>query len=569
MPISSAKKQKLKAKRRSPQPQALYSYRTTCLLVAGLVLLVAALYAPVRHFPFVDYDDTGYVVENAHLRSGLTWTTLKWAITSTEQANWHPLTWLSHALDYQLYGLNAGGHHLTSVLLDMLNAVLLFLLLKWSTGAVGRSALAAAIFAAHPLNVQSVVWIAERKNLLCTMFFLLTLLDYGWYAHKPGMARYLTVAGLFALSLASKPMAVTLPFVLLVLDFWPLRRMKGISDSGEFYRVPRLSLGKLAVEKVPLLGLSAASALVTLVAQRAAGAMPVGSEFAFHLRLENAIESYAIYLREAIWPARLAAFYPMNRLVGWEVVTGAFVMLLISCLVWQQRKGHPYLLAGWLWYCGTLVPVIGIIQVGAQARADRYVYIPMIGIFVAAVWGVSDVARHARLPLRVRALGATAVLLVLAFVAYRNVFYWRSDYDLWDHAVQVTDGNLLAEDNLGIQLLHMGRFDEAMLHFQNADRINPMDPLSHLNIGADYQDHGRLPEAIAQYNEVLQLTSDPKLLVPAYKNLGAAYRKMGDFPKAIENYQTALRIDPTQTDILLAIGYLQRDQSAQPAHVAK
>jgi len=556
---SSASKQATKlAKTASPLPGIAQSKKFDLLMAFGLFILVAVLYAPVRHYPFIDYDDTGYIVQNMHLRTGVSWTTLKWALTSTEQANWHPLTWMSHALDYQLYGLNAGGHHVSNLLLHAINTVLLFFLLTQATGSRLRSSVAAALFALHPLNVESVVWVAERKNLLCTLFFFLTLFAYGWYAKRPALGRYLLVAALFILGLASKPMVITLPFVLLIVDYWPLQRFVAQHKRGR-------SFGKLVLEKVPLFALSAASAMITMVSQKAGGAMPTGSEFAFHLRIENAIRAYAIYLRETIWPARLAVFYPRNPLIWWQVGLAAMVVLALTFFAWQQRRERPYLLAGWLWYLGTLFPVIGIVQVGAQAWADRYAYIPLIGIFVAVVWGVSDLLDRKKVPLNVRVIAATAVLLIYAGATHKQITYWRSDYDLWSHAVQVTQGNLLAEDNLAIQLLHMGRSEEALVHFKSASSINPDDPLSRLNIGADYQDHGHLAEAMAEYTAVLQSTDDPKLLVPAYRNLGAAYRKLSDFSKSIESYEQALRIDPQQTDILLAIGYLRRDQAAAAA----
>src|SRR5450755_3529933 len=357
-----------------------------CLLLAVVTL---ALYNPVNRHPFVNYDDDRYVINNPHVRQGLTADTITWALTSTEQANWHPLTWMSHALDCSLFRLNPAGHHLTSILLHAVNVILLFLLLMWATNRLGPSLFVAALFALHPINVESVAWVAERKNVLCTFFFFAALIAYCWYARKPDWRRYLAFAGLFALGLMSKPMVITLPFVLLVMDYWPLNRIQG-SPSGKL-GIPQAPLSKLVIEKLPLLALSAASAVITMQAQRAGGAVRSSAQFSLGVRLENAVVAYATYLWKMIWPAHLAPLYPHpgDSLAVWQVAISAMVLLVVTGVVMRFRS-RRYLLTGWLWFLGTLVPVIGLVQVGDQAMADRYAYIPLIGSFVMIAWGAAD-----------------------------------------------------------------------------------------------------------------------------------------------------------------------------------
>ncbi len=525
--------------------------------VLSLLLAVAtlALYNSVNQHPFVNYDDDRYVTENPHVRAGLTAETIRWAFTTSEQANWHPLTWLSHALDCQLFHLNAGGHHLTSLLVHVANVVLLFLLLAYATGRAGPSLLVAALFAFHPINVESVAWVAERKNLLCTFFFFLTIGAYGWYARKPDWKRYLLVALLFACGLMAKPMVLTLPFVLLLLDYWPLGRAKGsLSGASE---LPRESWAKLVTEKVPLFALSAASAAITMKAQQAGGAIRSTTQFSLGVRLENALVAYGMYLWKTIWPARLAPLYPHpgDSLAAWQVISSVLVLGAVTALVWRFRS-KPYLLVGWLWFLGTLVPVIGLVQVGDQAMADRYAYIPLIGIFIMIAWTAVDLAEARRIPLAARIVAAACVLIALATVTHAQLLYWQSNSDLWSHTLDVTRKNFIAEDNLGGALLLEGKPEEAYPHFQAAAQINPQDPMSHANLGAYLQEHGRLQEAVEQYNATIRLTSDRGLLASTYANQGTAYRELGDFAKARASYDKALRENPNQFNAYLGLGRL-------------
>jgi Flp pilus assembly protein TadD len=519
-----------------------------------------ALYNPVNRHPFVNYDDDRYVTENPHVRSGLTWGTIPWAFSAMEQGNWHPLTWLSHALDYQLFRQNATGHHFTSLLIHAANTVLLFLLLIYATGRVGPSLLIAALFALHPINVESVAWVAERKNVLCTFFFFASLLAYCWYARKPGWRRYLAFASLFAMALMSKPMAITLPFVLLLLDYWPLGRIQGAPAGTP--SVPQSTLAKLIAEKLPLLGLSAASAIITMQAQAAGGAVRSTAQFSLAVRLENAAVAYATYLWKMIWPAQLAPLYPHpgNSLAAWQVAISVMVLLAVTAAVLRFRSKR-YLLTGWLWFLGTLVPVIGLVQVGDQAMADRYAYIPLTGIFVMIAWGAADLADSMQLGRSARMIPAACVLLALSFTTNRQLAYWSSNYDLWTHALAVTDRNFIAQNNLGGALLMLGRPDEAYAHFQAASEINPRDPMSRSNLGAYLQEHEKLPEAMEQYDRTIHLTSDAGLLAAAYANLGAAHRKLGEDQKARDSYDQALRLNPNQSNAYLGLGELLEKQN--------
>ena len=519
-----------------------------------------ALYNPVNRHPFVNYDDDRYVTENPHVHKGLSWDTVSWAFTAEEQGNWHPLTWLSHALDYQLFHQNATGHHFTSLLIHAANAVLLFLLLMYATDRVGPSLFVAALFALHPINVESVAWVAERKNVLSTFFFFAALVAYCWYARRPDWHRYLAFAGLFALGLMSKPMVITLPFVLLLLDYWPLGRIQGF-PSG-LPSVPQAPLSRLLVEKLPLLVLSAASAAITMRVQQAGGAMRSTAQFSLSVRLENAVVAYATYLWKMVWPSHLAPLYPHpgDSLPAWQVAISALVLLAVTVVVLRFRS-RRYLLTGWLWFLGTLVPVIGLVQVGDQAMADRYAYIPLIGIFIMLAWGAADLADSRHIGLSARMIPAACVLLALAFVTHRQLGYWSSNYELWAHALAVTDRNFIAQNNLGGALLLLGRPDEAYVHFQAAAEINPNDPMSRSNLGAYLQEHGRLSEAMAQYDRTISLTSDAGLLAATYANLGTAYRKLGQDEKARDSYDQALRHNPNQSSAYLGLGELLEKQN--------
>ena len=504
--------------------------RRSVLLGLGLVLVVAtlAVYFPVNGYPFISLNDGEYVAHNVHIKQ-LNWEMLKWSFTSYYAANWHPLTWLSHALDRQLFSLDSGLHHDSNLLLHVLNTVLLFWILWRATASAGRSFMVAALFALHPMNVESVAWIAERKNLLSMFFLLLTLGAYQWYASKPRLGRYLVVAVLFALGLMSKPQVITLPFILLLWDYWPLGRAafrpspfaprqnisgevsverRGTNNEGAPSGEKRIANSEwrwLILEKLPLLALSAASAFLTVAAQRAGGAMGgVQRAYSFAVRVENAVVAYTQYLGKAVWPTHLAFFYPHASRFR-HVWLESLLLLAITVLA-VASKNRRYLAVGWLWFLGTLVPMIGLLQVGGQAMADRYAYLPFVGLFIAICWGVADWAEQWHVAEVWVAGASVAILLLLAFATHRQLSYWSDDVALWSHTVQVTKNNSGAENVLGEALQKEGRADDAMLHFRAAAAMDPLLPYPYYHIGVYEQQHGNPRGAIERFKRVIELT---------------------------------------------------------------
>lgn len=533
------------------------SSRWILFICAALSGLTFAAYSHVIWHEFVNFDDGAYVFENPHVTSGLSWGVVRWAFTSMSGGNWHPLTWLSHAMDCQLFGLNAGLHHSTSLLLHIINVILLFVLLEQATHARWRSFTVAAIFAIHPLNVESVAWIAERKNVLCALFFLLSLGAYGWYARKPSVSRYLSVAVLFALSLAAKAMAITLPLALLLLDYWPLQRIEGWTDEASVLQLPRVRFWPLVIEKLPLLALSIASGVVTFVAQRRAGAVAQVAGWPFSWRVGNAIHSYGMYLYLIFFPHGLAPFYPATPLQILQVLWTLILICAVSGLVWKFRTGRPYLLVCWLWFLGMMLPVIGFIQVGSQSMADRYIYIPEMGLLVAVVWSADDLLRtsHAR-PLWGYAM-AGLTIVVLSMSTWRQVRYWDNSYDLWTHALQVTRSNYVAEENLAVHLLSLGREQDAFPHFEGVLAVKPDDVIAWLNVGNYLEHDGRHEEAIQAFQQVASLTHEPDKLTGAYRGLGVAYAQLGDRAQARTNFLRALQLNPNGETELFNLSLLE------------
>jgi tetratricopeptide (TPR) repeat protein len=538
------------------------SEKYTWALGILLVLATVALYYPVSGHPFVNYDDNVYVTDNEQVKSGLNWDTLQWAFTTTEAGNWHPLTWLSHTLDYQLFQADPAGHHNTNLLLHVLNALLLFWVLRQATGFIGRSWMVAALFALHPVNVESVAWISERKNLLSMLFFLLALGAYRWYVREPRTGRYAVVAGFFALGLMAKPQVITLPFVLLLWDYWPLRRMliagrraafDAPDDSSTRAKnrldedtLPQQSFSWLAAEKLPLLALCAASAFITMKAQQAAGAMHTAKNtFPLSIRLGNAIVCYARYLGKAFWPSHLALIYPHpgTSLKTWEVLAALVLLLAITALVLRERR-RRYLLVGWFWFLGTMVPMIGLVQVGEQAMADRYAYLPFIGLFIMVCWGLEDWAEQRKVPIAVLAGASVVVLMALSVVAYRQLNYWGDNVVLWTHIIEVTPPNYIAQDDLGGAYLNSGQLEEAMKHFRAAAEIYPLDPFSNLNLAIYAQQHNDPQQAIARSNIVLTRSPSPRLRSKAYTTMGLAYRALGNQEESQRCLQAAQRESP-------------------------
>ncbi len=478
----------------------------TLVYVLFLCLGTFGLYARSLRNGFVNYDDPRYVTKNLVVQKGLNWPNVRWAFASTSEANWHPLTWMSHMADVRLFGLHPAGHHLHNNILHTLNVVLLFLLLWQSTGSRAKSALTTALFAVHPLNVESVAWIAERKSLLSTLFLLLALAAYGLYVQKRTIGRYLVVALCFAFGLMAKPMVITFPFCLLLLDYWPLNRL--VSPSSGNNSAFRRDLFWLVIEKIPLLAMSAASAVITVYAQRSGGAMELLTALPLGQRFGNAIYSYVKYLEDGIWPSGLAAFYPHpeGSLALWKVVGAVGVLLLISAMVWRHRQRH-YVVVGWLWYLGTMIPVIGIIQVGRQAMADRYAYLPFWGLFVIAVWTAGEL--FPRLLPAVKLGIAAATLSCFAIVAYIQIGYWFSSYTLFVHALRVTPDNAIAEDHLGAALADMGMEDQAAIHLVTAIRLTPLYLPPHYTLGMVFQRQNRLDEAQREWKARLGSSTQP------------------------------------------------------------
>jgi tetratricopeptide (TPR) repeat protein len=545
----------------------------------GVVLAVAvvAVYYPVHWQPFANYDDADYVTDNFHVKAGLHWSTVKWALTARDAANWHPVTWISHALDTQMFDLNPAGPHDVNVLFHIVNVLLLFWMLQRATGFVGRSWMVAALFALHPVNVETVAWIAERKNLLSMFFLLLTLAAYRWYARKPQLSRYLVVAVLFALGLMSKPQVITLPFVLLLWDYWPLGRLalrpspstlrqnSSGAISGE-QRTANSAWRWLLLEKLPLLALSAASAVLTVNAQAGGGAT---SYYGHVLRLENALVSYARYLGKAFWPSRLALFYPypLKPYPLWQLCGAAFILLAITLAVALAYR-RRYLTVGWLWFLGTLVPMIGVVQVGTQAMADRYAYLPFVGLFIMVCWLVAEwVAQMHLSPVLLRT-ASMVVLLSLALVSHRQVGFWNDHITLWTHVLEVTNNNWVGENNLGTALLKTGRMEEAIPHFRAAAALNPTDPNSTMNIGTYEQAHGNLPAAIELYRKAAEMARNPKVKARAYNNLGYAYKDIGDLADARSSLQSAVAVDPEFVGAWISLGLVAQRAGDLPLAIS-
>jgi len=538
-------------------------------LSLALLLVVATLilYNPVAHHAFLSFDDDRYVTNNPQVNGGLSSGTIAWAFTSLDQANWHPLTWLSHALDCQLFQLNPAGHHYTSLLLHAGNALLLFLILQWFTGYTARSLMVAALFAFHPLNVESVAWVAERKNVLCMLFFLLALAAYGWYVRQPGIARYLVVAALFAMGLMSKPMVITLPLVLLLLDYWPLGRMQPLAGGVLQDEVPgrfaasTSTFARLFYEKIPLLALSAGSALITMKVQKAGGAVLTSAAHSPLLRAENAIVSYALYIAKTVWPSRLAAMYPYPpSLPLWQVAISVLFLVGITWAVLQHR-GKRYLAVGWFWYLGTMVPMIGAVQVGNQAMADRYTYLPLIGIFAMTVWAAADWAGARQISTKYLAAAGLVVLVGLSVVMRIQLSYWQDDFSLWTHALAVTRNNFVAENSLGAALMKRGQRDEGIAHFRTAAALEPGDPTTQLNLGIYAQEQGDLPQAVARYEWVLQLATDRQLRGSAYANLGTVYYALRNYPRAQQTLEASMKLNGAYPDGLLHLGLIAQKNS--------
>jgi tetratricopeptide (TPR) repeat protein len=533
-----------------------------------LLGLTVAAYWPTFSNGFINYDDPRYVTQNPLVLKGLATRNIALAFRTTMEANWHPLTWISHMADVQFFGLKAAGHHASSLFFHGLNVLLLFLWLDSATGFRWRSALVAALFAVQPLNVECVAWVSERKSLLSTMFLLLTLFAYGWYVKKPGVARYFSVAAFFALGLASKPMVITLPFLLLLLDYWPLNRLPvPANKNGEdsFFR----TLAKLAFEKTPLFLLVIASAWITLYAQREGGAIATSAGLPLVQRIPNAIYSFLLYILKGLEPVRLAVFYPHpeNTLPIWKPVLATAFLLLISYLAWIHREKR-YFAAGWLWYLGTLVPVIGIVQVGRQALADRYVYLPFFGLFVMMVWSIAEfvpqISRASRVAIPVSAL----LLLWFGGLTWWQTTFWKDSITLFSRTIAVTQDNYLAYNNLGMAYSEAGQPQLAFEHFQEAVRLRPKFAVAHYNLGLSLRAQDKVVAAQREFQMAVQYATEPVERAQAHHNLGIALYEQQQFEAARKELSAALAIAPDKENSLLARGMTEfelKDYSAASA----
>lgn len=536
----------------------------TVILLAGMTL---AVFSPVVSFQFINVDDPVYVTANDHVQQGLTWRNATWALTALEAANWHPVTWLSHMLDVTLFGLNPGGHHATSLLIHTLNVILLFLWLRRMTGELYRSALVAALFAVHPLALESVAWIAERKNVLSTLFLLLALWMYVGYARKPGVLRYLLVAFLFILGLMSKPMLVTLPFALLLLDYWPLGRLGfGPKSAGSTEPAAAVFLWRCA-EKLPLLLLAAVSSVLTLKAQALdteIKVVPLASKVA------NALLSCGTYLWQMMWPSRLAIFYPYRdrAIFSWPVMASLVCICLITALaVWQIKK-RSYLAVGWFWYLGTLVPVVGLVHVGDIAHADRYTYVPLLGVFIAIVWAGAELAT--RLPALRYALASCAGLAVvaLAAAAAHNVSYWHDGISVSEHALAVTGPNSLMEKALGEALYSQGRMKEALEHLTLAVQIQPNE-IALYEIGTVKMLQGKIDEAEFYFEQALRYPGEARALAQARNSLAVIEMQKGASADAEKNFRESIALDPSSARHRVAFGWLLAKQGRYEEAIAQ
>ena len=532
-------------------------HNTERLLGLFLLLMTIGVYLQVKNHEFIYFDDPAYVTENRHVQKGLTKEGLFWAFTTFHASNWHPLTWLSHMLDCHLYGLNPTGHHLTSLFFHVANSLLLFLVLRESTGRLWQSFLVAGLFALHPLHVESVAWVSERKDVLSTFFWMLTLLLYVRYTQAHGISRYVSTLLLFALGLLSKPMVVTLPFVLILLDYWPLGRVcwgrKGEEGNG-------LSIQRLLLEKIPFFVLSGASCIVTYIAQSEGRAIQSLDAIPLQSRILNALVSYVSYMAGMVWPHDLAVFYPhpVNNLGWWAGLASALFLLLLCIAVLHQVPSRPYLSVGWFWFLGSLIPVIGLVQVGMQALADRYTYIPLVGLFVAMVWGLSDFFKAHRVHPYLLSLFAGVLLLLLTALTWTQLHHWQNTFTLFQHTLRATKDNYAAHFILARAFGEHGRLDKAFEHYNRAVEIHPaFVAMMHNRVGYYLAEEGQIEDAISQFKGALEIRPD---YPSALNNLGVVLARMGRLDEAISQFAEALKLWPGYTEARKNLENVRREK---------
>jgi len=524
-----------------------------CCLLCIVTYLV---YMQVTKHPFINYDDHLYVTGNKHVLNGLTIENISWAFSKSSTSstgNWHPLTLISHMIDVELFVIKAGMHHLTSLCFHIINTLLLFIIFRKMTGDFWKSIFVAALFALHPLHVESVAWVAERKDVLSTFFWMLALLSYVWYVEHPGMGRYGTIFLFFVLGLLSKPMVVTLPFVLLLLDYWPMRRIRkfAVDEGGAGLNADKPVIS-LIIEKIPLFVGAAIISVVTYVTQQQHGSMKSLEHFPLITRIANAVVSYTAYVGKMVLPFDLAVFYPHPREIEPSILCGsALILLLISFFSFRHARRQPFYIVGWLWYLGTLVPVIGLIQVGGQAMADRYTYIPLIGLFIMISWGGHDLFSGSRYRMKIIAVAATLVIITLSCLTWKQVGLWKSSMILFSHTLEVTHDNYIAHNNLG--QIHEAKNDyrNAIQHCVEAVRIAPDNLKIRSNFGVVLMKSGRIEDAISQFEVILQKDPNNKCTLV---NLGTAYLQLGNFKEANECFHKALRLYGDSADAYFGLG---------------
>jgi len=509
-----------------------------------LIIAVASVFWQVVEYDFIRFDEEQYVTKNRMVQTGLTWAGVRWAFTATEAGFWQPLVWLSHMLDCEIYGLNPAGHHLTSLLIHLLNVLLLFLVMKAMTGSPGKSAFLAFLFALHPLNVEPVAWIADRKDLLCAFFWFLTMGAYWLYVRKPSKRRYLVVLAVFSLGLMTKPMIVTLPLILLILDYWPLSRLRyetaGVAtgshgkEAEDQSVIVKRTWQEALLEKLPFLLLTLPIVALTFLAETQAEALPSHEAFPLSLRLANVLMNYVQYLIKAIYPLQLAVFYPQPGWRPlWQPVLAGLAIALITITAMRMSKQRPWLVTGWLWYLVALLPVSGLVQIGSHVMADRYTYLPLIGIFIIVSWGGSELLDGAG-GTRRAVLAAVVTIMSLSFLSSKQAQTWQNTETLFLHALTVTERNYLAHNNLGVVLLEKGKAGEGAVHFQEAVKINPRFQTGRVNLGNALITMGRMEEGIACYREVLKIDPDNRL---AMRNLADALVKKKEYGDAVQLYK--------------------------------
>lgn len=526
-----------------------------------LLVLVLFVYAQTRTHDFINYDDETYITSNPRVTKGLNAQNMLWALTASWASNWHPVTWISHMMDIEIHGMNPGAHHFTSMLFHTLNAFLVFFLFRKMTGELWKSCFLAVVFAIHPLHVESVAWVAERKDVLSTFFGLITLWGYVRYVKNPGICRYGLILIFYSLSLMAKPMLVTLPFVFLLLDYWPLRRFDQDIPSEEKSWKRNYGLQSKAmqfsIEKIPLVVIALGSCFITILVQQRGGAVGAATMFPFWDRVANSLITYITYVKKFVWPFDLAVIYPYPlSFPADKIILAGVLLAAVLILGFMGGKRFPYVIVGWLWYVGTLVPVIGLVQIGSQSMADRYTYFPLIGILIVITWVVPDLTAF-RVHRRKLIFFAMIFCVCMTLSAHVQTGYWKDSTRLFQHALDVTSGNWIANNNLGCALSQQGHAEQAIPYFQEALRINPEYDDARYNLGLAFVAGNRFNDAISQFSRILVTRPDDK---DVHDRLGRIYGLQKRFDKAIDHFTRAIALDPYDAGVYNNIGIVYANQ---------